>query len=96
LTCGSWQEAQRIADRLLEQRLVACVEFMEIKSKYWWKQSLEEAAEVKLIMTTASHLFDEVEAEVKKLHSYERFVLAEISLTNVSAGVAEWLKNNTK
>lgn len=96
LTCGSWQEAQKIADKLLEQKLVACVEFMEIKSKYWWKGSVDQADEVKLIMTTASHLFESVEAEVKKLHSYDRFVLAEIPLSQVSTGVAEWLKNNTK
>lgn len=96
LTCGSWQEAQKIADSLLEQKLVACVEFMEIKSRYHWKSDIEQADEVKLIMTTVSHLFDDIEADVKKLHSYERFVLAEIPLINVSAGVADWLKNNTQ
>ena len=45
LTCGSWQEAQNIADVLLEQRLAVCIEFLEIKSRYLWHGRTEEAAE---------------------------------------------------
>lgn len=92
LTCGSWQEAQRIADKLLEQKLVACVEFIEIKSKHWWQGHLNEANEIKLIMQSAEHLFDRVEAEVKQLHSYETFVLQQIPLTNISSAAKLWLE----
>ncbi|HET7320576.1 MAG TPA: divalent cation tolerance protein CutA, partial [Candidatus Saccharimonadales bacterium] len=60
LTCGSWQEAQRIVDVLLEKHLVACVEMMEIKSKYHWQGKAEEANEVKLIMETVEGNFDKV------------------------------------
>jgi len=35
LTCKSWQEADKVAGELLKQKLVACVEFFPIKSKYW-------------------------------------------------------------
>ncbi|HEX7368546.1 MAG TPA: divalent cation tolerance protein CutA, partial [Candidatus Saccharimonadales bacterium] len=63
MTCSSWQEAQRIADALLAEKLVACVEFIEVKSKYWWKHELESAKEVKLIMETVADKFGEIEAE---------------------------------
>jgi uncharacterized protein involved in tolerance to divalent cations len=96
LTCGSWQEAQKIADRLLEQKLIASIEFMDIKTRAWWDDEVEAAKEVKLILTTASHLFKDIEEEVRNLHSNEQFVLAEIPISNISAGVQEWLKNNTK
>lgn len=92
LSCGSWQEAQKIADVLLEQHLVACVEFFEIKSKYWWKRELEEGTEIKLIMHSAEHLFDKVEAEVKKLHSYETFVLQALPIVHVSKEAKLWLE----
>ena len=91
LTCGSWQEAQKIADVLLEKKLVACVEFIEIKSKNWWQGKLEEGKEIKLIMRSAEHLFDKVEAEVKKLHSYETFVLEALPATRVSKDAQKWL-----
>jgi periplasmic divalent cation tolerance protein len=73
LTCGSWQEAQAIVDVLLEKRLIACAEFIEIKSKYHWQGKLEEANEIKLIMGTIADKFDKIEAEVAKLHSYNHF-----------------------
>lgn len=91
LTCGSWQEAQKIADDLLEKRLVACVEFMEIKSRYLWHGKRDEAHEIKLIMETLADNFAKVEAAIRKLHSYETFVLQMIPITKLSKGAAEWL-----
>jgi periplasmic divalent cation tolerance protein len=92
LTCGSWQEAQRIADALLEKHLVACVEMMEIKSKYRWQGKLEAAEEIKLVMGTITDKFDRIEAEVTKLHSYETFVLQALPIVRISKQAAEWLK----
>lgn len=96
LTCRSWQEAQRIADALLEKHLVACVEFLEIKSKYHWQGALEEAKEIKLIMESVANNFKKVEAEVTKLHSYDTFVLQQIPLTNLSTKAQSWLEQEAK
>ncbi len=96
LTCGSWQEAQRIVDTLLEKRLIACAEFIEIKSKYRWEQTLEEAKEIKLVMETMADHFDKIEALVTKLHSYDTFVLQQIPLTNVSKQARNWLAETTE
>ncbi len=95
LTCGSWQEAQKIADRLLETRLIACAEFVAIKSKYHWKEGLEEADEIKLIMESLHENFAGVEAEVAKLHSYETFVLQAIPLVSLSAAAVNWWQQKT-
>jgi periplasmic divalent cation tolerance protein len=95
LTCGSWQEAQRIVDRLLEEKLIACAEFIPIKSKFHWQGQINETDEVKLLMHSVSHLFDKVEAEVAKLHSYETFVLQAIPVTHISKQAAEWLELET-
>jgi periplasmic divalent cation tolerance protein len=96
LTCGSWQEAQRIADSLLDKKLVACVEFFEIKSKYRWHGAIEQTDEVKLLMHSLGHLFHEVEAEVKKLHSYDTFVLEALPVADISAEAKAWLTEETK
>jgi periplasmic divalent cation tolerance protein len=96
LNCGSWQEAQRIADSLLEQRLVACVEFLEIKSKYHWQNSIDEAKEIKLIMESIANNFKKIEAEVTKLHSYETFVLQQLPITKLSKQATNWLSSEVK
>ena len=96
LTCGSWQEAQKIADSLLEKHLVACVEFLEVKSRSWWRNRLEETDEIKLIMQTVGDNFEKVEAAVAKLHSYDTFVLQQIPLTNLSIKAQQWLTKESR
>lgn len=96
LTCGSWQEAQSIADRLLEERLIACAESFEIKSKFWWENQLDDAKEIKLIMQSVEGHFEKIEAIVRELHSYETFVLKQIKLERLSKDAADWLDRETK
>ena len=91
LTCESWQEAQAITDMLLEKKLVACVEQMEIRSKNWWEGKIEDTAEVKLSMVSVADKYDEIEAVVRKLHSYETFVLKQLPVTGLNDAAATWL-----
>lgn len=92
LICGSWQEAQRIVDSLLEQKLIACAEFIEVTSRFHWKGGIEDNKEIRLVMQSAEHLFDQVEAAVKKLHSYETFVLQASPVVRISEAAAMWLE----
>lgn len=96
VTCGSWQEAQDIADSLLEKRLVACVEFIDIKSKYHWQGAIEEASEVKLIMESVATRFEAIELEIAKLHSYKTFVLQQLPINRLSRRATEWLTAELK
>ncbi|HVS58690.1 MAG TPA: divalent-cation tolerance protein CutA [Candidatus Saccharimonadales bacterium] len=94
LTCASWQEAQKIVDHLLEQRLIACAKFLPIEAKYWWEGELESAKEIMLLMESVQDNFKKVEAEVAKLHSYKTFVLQALPVTEVSAEATAWLQDN--
>ncbi|HZT35438.1 MAG TPA: divalent cation tolerance protein CutA [Nitrososphaera sp.] len=96
LTCGSWQEAQRIADSLLEQKLVGCAEMLAVKSKSWWQNRLEETDEIKLIMESVTGHFDRIEQEVAKLHSYDTFVLQQVPINRLSSKAQSWLTEVTE
>ena len=93
LTCGSWQQAQRIVDSLLEQKLIACAEFIEVRSRYHWKAKIQDDKEIRLVMETAEHLFERIETEVRKLHSYEVFVLQAIPISRISEAAGTWLES---
>ena len=92
LTCGSWQEAQRIVDRLLAKKLIACAEFIPVKARFSWHHQFEEADEIKLIMLSLNDYFVKIEAEVEKLHSYETFVLKALPVTQLSLQAEAWLQ----
>ncbi len=96
LTCASKAEADKITDKLLGEHLVACVRQMSVKSKYHWQGKIEDADEIMLIMESRMDLFDKVEAEVAKLHSYDTFMLEALPIEKTSAGVAKWIKEETK
>lgn len=89
-------EAEKIADVLLEQHLVACVKFEQVHSKFWWEGKLEEGDEVKISMLGTTDNFDRIEAEVRKHHSYETFVLQATPISHISKDATKWLAENTK
>ena len=61
-------EAQKIANALLEKRLIACANILpEIHSSYLWKGKLETAKESLLIIKTRKALEKKILEEVKKL-----------------------------
>jgi periplasmic divalent cation tolerance protein len=95
LTCASWQEAQAITDALLEKKLVACVEQMEIRSKNWWEGATEDTKEIKLSMLSIAEHYTQIEAEIAKHHSYDTFVLKQISITHLNEDAVKWLKGAT-
>ena len=85
LGCGSWQEAQRIADVLLEKRLVARVEMMEVKATDWLKHGLGEARKIKLLMESAAENLEKIEHVIKfhqNKESVELYVIPIEKLAN--------------
>ncbi len=88
-TCGSKEEAQRIARTLVEQRLAACVNLVgPIESVYPWQGKVENAAEWLLLIKTTRKGFERVSQAVRELHSYE---LPECIAVPIEAGSSEYL-----
>jgi periplasmic divalent cation tolerance protein len=92
LTCENQAEADKIATALLKKRLIACAKFLPIDCKYWWQGKITDGKEILLVMESREDLFDAVELEVKKLHSYETFVLEAVPVTKLSKEAAKWME----
>ena len=92
LTCADKKEADRIAKALLSKHLVACVRQFPVSSDFWWQDKINHSDEILLQMESANELFDKIEAEVKKLHSYDTFVLEATPVEKVSKEAEQWLK----
>ena|SRR3972149_11514327 len=92
LTCVDAKEARKIGRVLLEKRLIVCAKRLPISSTYRWKGKIREDSEVLLLMETVEEKFAAIEREVRKLHSYETFVLLVMPVSNTSKGVGEWMR----
>ncbi len=94
LTCKDEEEASKIAKHLLDKRLIVCAKQLLLTADYWWKGTQEHASETLLIMESSEEMFDKVEIELEKIHSYETFVLQAVPLKKVSKKASEWMKEN--
>src|SRR6185369_8460711 len=94
LSCANDEEALKIANHLLDKKLIACTKRMPVSSVYWWQGNKDSADESLLIMETFADKFDAIEEEVKKIHSYTQIVMLAIPVIKSAKGVAEWVKEN--
>ena len=90
VTTESVEEAQSIAELLLKQRKVACVNIIsEVDSLFWWQGKIDSAQENLLIIKTKMSLLDEIIYLVREVHSYE---VPEIIALPIIGGNKDYLK----
>lgn len=91
-TVGSAEEGRRLARLLVERRLAACVNLVpNLTSIYRWKDAIEEASEVLLLMKTKAALIPQLEAAVRELHSYEVPEFLALDVSSVARPYLDWL-----
>ena len=94
LSCGSEKEADQIGNVLLDKKLIACFKKLPTQSSYRWKDKVYKEDETLLLLETDGSFFDRIEKEVRKIHSYETFVMLSVPVEKASDGVEDWLQDS--
>ena len=96
MTAANGEEATRLADMLVGAHLAACVQILpEIESVYRWQGKIERSSEVLLLAKTTRAKFDDLEREVRALHSYDTPEIVAVPIVAGSAPYLEWLVETT-
>ncbi len=91
-TTETKEQAESIAQYLVEQNLAACVQITgPITSIYRWKGKVENAQEWLCLIKTRDELFEKVEAAIKKLHPYETPEIIAVPVVKGSKEYLNWL-----
>jgi periplasmic divalent cation tolerance protein len=92
ISAANGEEAARLADMLVGAHLAACVQILpEIESVYRWQGKIERQSEVLLLAKTELAKFEDLEREVRALHSYETPEIVALSITTGSTPYLEWI-----
>ncbi len=96
MTASSVDEARKIGQTLVEERLVACCNIVQpIESIFQWQGKLNIEREVLMICKTGAGNFAAVEKRVKQLHSYKVPEIIGVPITQGSQDYLDWIRNET-
>ena len=92
MTAGSKEEAEAVADALVEERLAACVNIIGgMVSVYRWEGRVHHDEEVVLIAKTTVRCLEALTGRVKELHSYECPCIVALPLEGGNPTFFEWI-----
>ena len=94
-TFANESDATKIINAVLESKLVACAQVLNINSHYTWKGKVQHEPEVLVMFKTTWKLYDALESKIKELHPYEVPEIIAIDIKNGSASYLNWIDEVT-
>jgi periplasmic divalent cation tolerance protein len=89
--CYSVQEARRIAQTLLERRLIAASHISEQEVGYWWEGQQNHTIEWEMSCITKADNFSAIKAVIEELHSYELPMIITVPIIETTDQFASWI-----
>ncbi len=91
-TCATEEEALKVARRLLETRVAACVSITQpVRSLYHWQGAIQDDAEFLLVIKSRRDLMDRLKSELRAVHSYVTPELVVMPIVDGLPDYLEWL-----
>lgn len=91
------EDAQKIAQILVQKRLAGCVQVIgSISSTYWWKNRIETAEEWLCLIKSERGLYEELERTIKEIHPYETPEITVVPIVSGSKEYLGWLDQELK
>jgi periplasmic divalent cation tolerance protein len=90
-TAGSVEDARALAKALIDAKLAACVQLLPIESLYTWNGEIAQEAETLMLIKTRAGLYEDVEAKIVELHSYETPEVLQLEVQRSSGSYLAWI-----
>ncbi len=95
VTCPA-SAAESFAERLVEERLVACANLLPVTSVYRWEGRVEKEPEALLVLKTGADAVARLEAFVRAEHPYDLPEFVVLTPEHVEQGYLGWVLEQTK
>ncbi len=94
-TAGDEKNRDKIIKGLLEAKLAACIQTMQIESHYVWKGEICNDSEWLLVIKTRRDLYELVEEKIEELHDYEAPQIVQVPIVDGFNPYLEWIREST-
>lgn len=92
-TVGSAEEATRLGQTLVEERLAACATLLpQVHSIYRWQDKIESSAEALLLLKTEVDQLPALESRLQELHAYQTPEFLVLAVESGSHSYLSWLR----
>ncbi len=92
VTAPGVEVARKIAQTLLQARLVACANLVpRVESHYWWEGKIEHAEEVLIILKSSNVLSKELIKAIRSIHPYTTPEIVTFGLTDGCENYLRWV-----
>ncbi len=95
ITHKNLKEAKKVAEHLLEKKLIACVNYFPIESAYWWQGKIANSKEIVSLVKTKKENWKKVKIEVEKIHSYDVPCIMKLEV-EANRSYVNWIKQETR
>jgi periplasmic divalent cation tolerance protein len=96
ITAPSSAVGERIANTLLEKKLIACANILSpVLSLFTWEEKLNRENEVMLVCKTRLALLDQIIPVVKAIHPYQVPEIIALPLLDGAKDYLDWIEEVT-
>lgn len=94
-SCSDKETKKKIIDKLLSEKLAACIQVSDIKSYYTWKGKVENSDEFLLLIKTRKSLFPKAKASIKENHNYDTPEIISLDIEEGHRDYFQWINEVT-
>jgi periplasmic divalent cation tolerance protein len=97
VTAASRRECRKIARRLIEEKLAACVNITQpIQSVYRWEGRTDHSKEFLMFIKTNRDLFPQIKTEISLIHSYHTPEIICLPIIDGSPNYLQWVSDSVR
>ena len=94
-TAPDREVAETLAERILNNKLAACIQMADIRSYFLWEGSLLKEKEVALYIKTTEARYSDLEVYLAEIHPYDVPEIIKLPVTAGFPGYLDWLDSTT-